>query len=437
MFLILCPLANGCIRKAMIDFKKYTLKNGLTVVLHRDNSTPLIAVNILYKVGSRNENPDKTGFAHLFEHLMFSGSRNVKDYDVPIQEAGGDNNAFTNSDITNFYNILPKENLETALWLESDRMLDLNINQRSLDVQKKVVVEEFYETSINQPYGNLWHKLSETAFRVHPYKWPTIGAEVAHIENAQLEDVQAFYSKNYLPNNAILVVTGNFNETEAEEKIEKWFGDIPAGNVEQSDPEEEPLQQGFRQIVLNDKVPADALFMAFHMPGRTHPDFAAYDVLSDILSGGRSSRFYQNLLKNEDIFSSVSAYITGSVDPGLFVIESKLVNRGKIDQARELIWKELTALKNTLIDPVELQKVKNGLISSISFSEVSIIHKAINLAYFEMLGDANLINRQEQEYISITSADLQRVARTILTRENCTEVVYQRTHEDSPGILPN
>ena len=408
----------------MIDFERYTLKNGLTVVLHQDNSTPLVAVNVLYKVGSKNEASHKTGFAHLFEHLMFGGSENVEDFDTPIQEAGGENNAFTNNDLTNFYDVVPAENLETALWLESDRMLKLKFDQSILDVQKKVVVEEFKETSINKPYGDLWHHLSDLAYKKHPYRWPTIGLETSHIETAELDDVKHFFKMHYHPGNAILVICGKFEIENAKTQVDKWFASIPPANIQSQAIDIEPEQNEFRQKQLVRNVPSVSIHMAFHMPERLHQDFGIYDLLSDILASGRSSRFYKKLVKTTSIFSSIDAYITGSVDPGLFIVEAKLQEDDKIEEAKALIWKELDQLKEELVEAGELQKVKNSLISSICYSEISILHKAINLAYFEMLGNADLINKQEDEYKYIIAEDLKRVAQSIFRKENCSELIY-------------
>jgi len=414
----------------MIEFEKYKLENGLTVILHKDISTPLVTVNVLYKVGSRNEHISKTGFAHLFEHLMFGGSENIPDFDSPIQVAGGDNNAFTNSDLTNFYSILPSENIETALWLESDRMKQLDFNQKSLDIQKKVVVEEFKETSINKPYGELWHALSDLAFTIHPYRWPTIGLNPSHIEDANLDDVKAFFEKHYRPNNAVLVIAGNMEIEKTKASIEKWFSDIPSSVISNEKIPVEPQQLSFRTKTLIKEVSSDALYMAFHIPDRLDKSFGAFDMLSDIFSGGKSARFYQNLLKETEIFSSVFAYITGSIDPGLFVIEAKLIGDNKVDEARTLIWQELEKMKVELISEKEIQKVKNSLISSISFSEVSVIHKAINLAYYEMLGDATLINKQEEDYVDVTAEDIRQLSINTFTKENCSEIIYLRKSQN-------
>jgi len=415
----------------MIAFEKYNLDNGLTVILHKDTSTPLVAVNVLYKVGSRNESSHKTGFAHLFEHLMFGGSENIPDFDTPIQEAGGDNNAFTNNDLTNFYDIVPAENLETALWLESDRMLQLKFDQRSLDIQKKVVVEEFKETSINKPYGDFWHELSDMAFKKHSYRWPTIGMKTEHIEDAELDDVKEFFKKHYRPSNAILVISGKIEIPHTKSLVEKWFGTIPSGENYSSQIEAEPRQEAFRQKQLHRNVPANALYMAFHMPERKHKDFGVCDLISDILASGRSCRFYQKLIRKNNVFSNIDAYLTGSMDPGLFIVEARLLDGQDIDKARKLIWVELDMLKNELVSNEELQKVKNSLISSICYSEVSILHKAINLAYFEMLGDAGLINRQEDEYKDLVADDIQRVAREMFSEANCSELVYIKTESGS------
>ena len=409
----------------MINYDRYTLDNGLTVILHHDDSTPLVTVNVLYKVGSKNEQEDKTGFAHLFEHLMFGGSANVPDYDTPIQQAGGDNNAFTNSDLTNFYDIMPAENLETALWLESDRMLQLDINQHSLDVQKKVVVEEFKETSLNQPYGDLWHELSALAFEKHPYQWPTIGKVPAHISDAELSDVRHFFDSYYKPNNAVLIIAGNY-QPDTKAQIEKWFGKIPAGPLPPNTIPQEPKQQHFRNKTVTGRVPADALYLAFHMPFRTHEDFIIYDLMSDILSGGRSARLYRDLLKGTDLFSKVTAYVTGTFDPGLFIAEGHLVVDADIELARQLIWSELQKLKEEPVSESELQKVKNSLISTVAFSEVSITNKAINLAYYEMMGDLSRINQQVEEIEAVTVADIRRVARETFHEDNCSELRYLR-----------
>jgi len=408
----------------MIDYQRYKLANGLTVILHKDESTPLVTVNVLYKVGSRNEDPRQTGFAHLFEHLMFGGSENIPDYDTPIQVAGGDNNAFTNADLTNFYNVLPAENLETALWLESDRMLKLDFNQKSLDVQKRVVVEEFKETSINQPYGDLWHELSALAFQKHPYRWPTIGLVPQHIEDAQLDDVEQFFYNYYKPNNAVLIVAGNIDLDTIKVDVEKWFGPIPAGELKESNIEQEPPQKAFRSKVLQRSVPSDALYMAFHMTDRQHKDFIVYDLMSDVLSGGRSSRLYENLLKGSQLFSSINAYISGTFDPGLFIVESKLLEGADVEEAKMMIWAELQRLIDEPLHEEELQKVKNGMISAVAFSEVSITNKAINLAYYEMLGKVDLINKQEEEIDRVNISDIQRTAKEIFTKDNCSELIY-------------
>ena len=412
----------------MIKFEKYTLENGLRVLVHIDPSTPMVAVNMLYDVGSRDESPDKTGFAHLFEHLMFGGSRNITDFDVPIQMAGGESNAFTNADITNFYQILPAPNLETAFWLESDRMNQLDFNQNKLDIQKKVVVEEFKETSLNQPYGDVWHQLASMAYVDHPYRWPTIGLVPEHIENANLDDVQAFFHKHYGPNNAILVVAGNTTPDSALQLAKKWFGDIEKRNGSTRDLVKEKHLSEKKSKVLDREVPANSLYMAWHMPERGHPDFYACDLLSDIMSIGRSSRFYQKLIKAKQIFSEVDAYITGTLDPGLFIIEGKPYPGVSFETAIDAIWEEINDLKQNNVSDQELKKIKNKNESSLEYSEISILNKAINLAYYELMGDANLINKQIDFYNNVSVEDLRRAANTYLIENYC-ELIYRKPGE--------
>lgn len=408
----------------MINFSRFTLDNGLRVIVHEDDSTPTVALNILYKVGAKDESPDKTGFAHLFEHLMFSGSANVPNFDDPIQLAGGENNAFTNNDITNFYDTLPAENLETAFWLESDRMLSLNIDQKSLDIQKKVVVEEFKETCLNQPYGDVWHHLTDMAFQVHPYRWPTIGKVPQHVENATLEDVKDFYNKYYSPNNAILVVAGNVTEDVVKELCDRWFADIPAGEPHQRKIEAEPPQQKLQQRTNHASVPTDAIYLAFHIPERTSFDFYVVDLLSDVLCNGKSSRLYKKLFKEKELFSYIDCYVTGSVDPGLLIIEGRPADGISLDQAKAAIWKELELLKTDGINDHELRKWKNKVESTLAFSELSVLNKAINLAFFEMLGDADIINKEIGWYQAIKESDMNRMANSIFTPKNCSELYY-------------
>ena len=408
----------------MIKFSRFELDNGLKVIVHEDDSTPMAAVNVLYNVGARDESPDKTGFAHLFEHLMFSGSANAPDFDDPIQMAGGENNAFTNNDITNFYDVVPAENMELVFWLESDRMLSLNINEQSLDVQRKVVVEEFKESCLNQPYGDAWHHISELAYQVHPYRWPTIGKVPQHIEDATLEDVQDFYLKHYQPNNAVLAVAGKVKLEEVKALAEKWFGDIPKGAVPKRDIPKEPIQKEFHQRIQNSKVPADALYLAFHGPGRQEKGYYTFDLLSDILSNGNSSRLYRRLLKERRLFTEIDAYITGSIDPGLLIIEGKPRNGVSLEDAEAAIWEELDLLKSELVAAHELQKVKNKVESTLIFSEASVLNKAINLAFFEVLGDADLINEEVVHYQVVSAEGILEMAKAIFTKENCSEVYY-------------
>lgn len=409
----------------MVEYKRFVLSNGLKVLLHQDFSTPMAAVNVLYDVGSRDEHPDRTGFAHLFEHLMFGGSVNAPDFDDPIQSAGGENNAFTNTDITNFYELIPAENIETALWLESDRMLQLAFSQQSLDTQKKVVIEEFKETCLNQPYGDMWHHLSLMAYTTHPYQWPTIGAKIEHIANASLDDVIHFFQNHYGPNNAILVIAGPLTYEKSLSLAEKWFGDIPPISLKQRLLPEEPSQTVPKSLELQSKVPAPALYMGFKMSDRKSRDFYALDLLSDVLANGRSSRFYKRLHKEKGLFSTIDAFISGTVDPGLFIIEGKPTDGISIDTAKSAIWEQLDELKHQPVHVNELEKLKNKTISSMVYSEVSVLNKAISLAYFESLGDAELINSEVNAYTMVTSDDIQRVANELFVSEHLNEVIYQ------------
>lgn len=408
----------------MIGYKKYQLNNGLRVILHEDHSTPMVAVNIVYDVGSKDEHPDMTGFAHLFEHLMFGGSENVPDFDTPIQMAGGENNAFTNSDMTNFYNVLPAENLETALWLESDRMRKLTFSNKALDIQKKVVVEEFKETCLNEPYGDMWHHLSAMVYKKHPYRWPTIGSVPEHIAEARLQDVVDFFYKHYNPSNAILIVAGKIDPNSTIDLIKRWFDDIPAGIKYERCLELDIEHVEYQEKMIRAQVPVPAVYFAFNMVERTHPDYYAYDLLSDAMSNGRSSRFYQKLFKQERLFSHIDAYISGTFDPGMFIIEGRLMQGVDFETAIDAVWCELDILKNAEIDTDELQKIQNKVESSLYYAEVNILHKAISLAYFELLGDVDLINHEAEKYQAVKADDIQRVAQSLFVKEKCSLLKY-------------
>ncbi|MEO5674451.1 MAG: pitrilysin family protein [Chitinophagales bacterium] len=408
----------------MINFKKTQLSNGLKVIVHEDHSTPLAAVNILYNVGSRDEAPDQTGFAHLFEHLMFGGSKNIRVFDEPLQKAGGENNAFTSNDITNYYETLPTPNIETAFWLESDRMNELDFSEHSLDVQRKVVSEEFKEHYINQPYGDVWHKLRALAYTRHPYQWPTIGKNLAHIENAQLEDVKNFFFRYYRPNNAILVVAGNVNPDDIFFMAEEWFGAISTGDIPEKNIPAEPPQQEARSITVEADVPLDAIYKAYHMPARLQEGYYAADMISDILSGGKSGRLYQALVKEQKLFSEINCYQTGSIDPGLIVVEGKLVKGVEMNAAEQSIMSELKKIGSDTINDTELAKVKNRVESQMVFSETELLHKSMNLAYAELLGDASLVNEEIKNYLAITAEDIGVQSSKIFRAANCSTLYY-------------
>lgn len=408
----------------MIDFQKKTLSNGLTVIVHEDTSTPMAAVNVLYRVGARNEDYDHTGFAHLFEHLMFGGSVNIPSYDEPVQLAGGENNAFTNNDYTNYYLALPKENLETALWLESDRMLSLAFNEHSLDVQRKVVVEEFAQRYLNQPYGDIWLLLRPLAYERHPYRWATIGRDIEHIRQASMEQVRAFFDRYYKPNNAILSIAGDLRAERVFEWVEKWFGDIPAGRPVQDDIPQEPEQTAPRRLEVHRPVPASVIYIAFHTGPRRSREVTVCDVISDLLSNGTSSRLYQRLVKESPLFSNVNAYISGDVDPGLFIVTGHVMPDVSLDEAEQALWQELERMKNETVDAYELEKVKNKFEANNVFGEINVLNKAMNLAYFEMLGDAAWINSEVKEHNSVTTDEIRSTAQRIFRPENSSTLRY-------------
>ena len=408
----------------MIKFEKFELKNGLKVIVHKDKTSPIVAINILYNVGARNENPDKTGFAHLFEHLMFGGSINIPSYDEPLQRIGGENNAFTNNDITNYYLTLPKQNIETGFWLESDRMLSLEFSEKSLEVQRKVVIEEFKQRYLNQPYGDVMLLLRPLAYKKHPYQWATIGKEISHIENATMHDVKDFFYKHYAPNNAIMVVAGDVKPDEIKKLTKKWFGDIEKRNIEKLNINAEPKQTKERTQTVYRDVPFNSITKVFHMCDRLHNDYQTTDLISDILSNGNSSRLYQKLVKEKKIFNDINAYIMGSLDAGLFVFDGKINNDISIKDAENEILNEIENIKNNLVDKTELQKVKNKIESTFKFSEIGILNKAMNLAYYENLGDANLLNKELDKYLKVTQDDIKRIANDIFVKENSSTLYY-------------
>ena len=409
-----------------MKINRHTLSNGLRVVHVEYTSTQMVALNVLYNVGARDEDPEHTGFAHLFEHLMFGGSVNIPEYDTPLQMAGGENNAWTNNDITNYYLTIPRQNVETGFWLESDRMLSLDFNERSLNVQRGVVVEEFKQRCLNQPYGDIGHLIRPLAYKVHPYQWPTIGKEPKHIEQATLEQVKDFFFRFYAPNNAILAITGNISFEEAVRLTEKWFGGIPRRNVSVRNLPAEPEQTEERRLCVERNVPLDALYMTYHMCSRMHPDYHAHDILSDILSNGRSSRLTQHLVKDRPIFSSIDAYISGSADAGLFHIMGKPANGVSLETAEAAVREELEVLQRELVGERELEKVKNKFESTQIFGNMNYLNVATNLAWYELLGSAEDMEQEVARYRSVTAEQLREVAQRTFRKKNSVVLYYKK-----------
>lgn len=409
----------------MIQYERFTLSNGLRVIVHEDHSTPMAVMNILYDVGARDENPNKTGFAHLFEHLMFGGSINIPIYDEPLQLAGGENNAYTTHDLTNYYLQLPAQNIETAFWLESDRMLSLAFSEKSLEVQRKVVCEEFKEHYINKPYGDVWKYMREMAYTKHSYNWMTIGKELSHIENATLDDVKSFFFKHYTPSNAILVVAGNITVGQIKALAKKWFEPIPPGNKYIRQLAVEPKQTAARKKEVKANVPLDALYKCWHTSSRLDNQYYSTDLITEILGDGASSRLYQKLVKEKQIFSDIHCYHFGSIDPGLLTIEGKLIKGVFLEQADEAIMYEIDNLLTTGIHERELEKVKNKIESAIEFEDMSVMNRANSLALYELLGDASLINTELKHYQQVTIKDIADTAANIFKAENCNTLYYQ------------
>ncbi len=408
----------------MVAFEKFQLKNGLKLIVHEDHSTPMAVLNVLYDVGAKDESPDKTGFAHLFEHLMFGGSVNIPDFETPLQIAGGENNAFTTNDLTNYYIQLPAENIETAFWLESDRMLSLAFSEKSLEVQRKVVCEEFKEHYINKPYGDVWFKMRELAYTVHPYQWMTIGKELSHIEHAKLQDVRNFFFRHYTPINAILVVAGPVKTKDILQLAEKWFGNIPAGEKYNRQLPIEPKQKEARKLEIRADVPLDALYKCYHMAARTEDGYYVADLITEILGGGGSSRLHQSLVKEKKLFSNLECYHTGSTDAGLVVIEGKLIKGISMESADKAVEEALEQIKSDMVKEKELTKVKNKTESAILFEDMSVMNRASSLAMYELLGDANMMNTELAKYQSITVEQILAESKLIFDNKNSNTLCY-------------
>ena len=409
----------------MITYNRFVLDNGLRVLVHEDDSTPMAVVNVMYDVGARDEDANRTGFAHLFEHLMFGGSIHIPDYDEPLQKAGGENNAFTTNDLTNYYCQLPAQNIETAFWLESDRMLSLAFSKKSLNVQRKVVCEEFKEHYINQPYGDAWHKMRELAYEVHPYRWMTIGKELSHIETAELSDVKSFFFNHYRPDNAIIVVAGNVKTEEVKRLSEKWFGNIPMGDKYIRNLPKEPVQAAARMLDIEADVPLDAFYKTWHMPARLEKGYYVAELITEILGGGASSRLYHSLVKEQQLFSNISCYQFGSIDEGLLTIEGKLVKGKKLEEADAAVEAVLEKIKLDKVVQTELMKVKNKTESLIAFEDMSVMNRAASLANYELLGNANLMNEEMERFLDVSAEDVYTWSNKIFTRENSNTLFYR------------
>ncbi|MBX0291545.1 insulinase family protein [Hymenobacter sp. HSC-4F20] len=422
----------------MIHFEEFTLDNGLRCIVHEDHATPMAVLNVLYNVGSRDEDPAHTGFAHLFEHLMFSGSVNIPSYDEPLQLVGGENNAFTSPDITNYYLTLPAANLETGFWLESDRMLNLAFSENGLEVQRKVVVEEFKQNYLNQPYGDVWLKLRPLAYQHHPYQWATIGKEVSHIEEATMQQVRAFFAKHYSPANAVLVVAGDVTVAEASRLAEKWFGPIPSGTRYERQLPHEPRQTEARFLEITAEVPLSALYKVYHMPGRGQEGYYATDLLGDVLGRGKSSRLYQQLVKEQPLFNSISASTMGSFEPGLLVISGKLNTGVTLEEADAAVEAVVAEFRTTELATEELEKVKNQAEASIVFSEIELLNRAMSLAFSKLLGDADLVNQESAKVQAVTTAQVLAAAQEVLRPDNCSTLYYraQPTEPASTSVEP-
>ena len=410
----------------MIVFDRFQLSNGLRVIVHQDSSTPMVAFNLLYDVGARDEDPEKTGFAHLFEHLMFGGSVNVPSYDEPLQKAGGENNAYTTNDITNYYIQLPKANMETAFWLESDRMLSLAFSESSLEVQRKVVSEEFKEHYINKPYGDAWKHLRSLAYQRHPYQWLTIGKTLSHIEEAKMEEVKAFFQKHYNPANAILCVAGPVQKDVVKTMAEKWFGNIPSGKKYERQLPKEPEQTEARFLEVVADVPLNALYKAWPIPPRLSPKYYACDLITEILGSGYSSRLHQRLVKEQELFVGIGCYHTGSLDAGLLVVEGKVRDGVPLEKANAAVEEEIERFITTSIEDTELNKVKNKIESMIAFEDMSLLNRANNLAFFELLGDAEMMNHEWNHYNDISAETLQESAAQFLQKQRCNTLFYRK-----------
>jgi zinc protease len=409
----------------MIKYNRFTLDNGLRVLVHEDKSSPLVAMNLLYDVGSRDEDPEMTGIAHLFEHLMFGGSKNIPDYDKPLQMVGGENNAFTNNDITNYYLTIPSANIETGFWLESDRMLELDFSQKNLDTQKNVVIEEFNQRYLNQPYGDALLKIRPLAYKVHPYRWPTIGMDISHIEKATIGEIKKFFYSHYAPNNAILSLTGNITAENAYKLALKWFGPIEKRKVQERKLPAELPQNEKRHIVIEKDVPSDAIYKVWHIGSRNSKDFYTLDLITDLLAGGDSGRLHTKLVRERKLFSEINAYITSDIDPGLIFVQGKLMKNIDLQTADEAVNEVIEDLKNDSVGSDEIEKVKNKFEASTVFGNTSILNKAINLSFYELLGDAGFINREVEEYRKVTNEQVSETSKKYFTSENSSTLYYK------------
>lgn len=421
----------------MIDFTSHRLENGMTLLHHYDRVTRMVAVNILYKVGSAHEQEPLTGLAHLLEHLMFGGSEHAPSFDQALQRAGGESNAWTSVDATNYYDVLPAPNLDTALWLESDRLIGLTLSNDSIATQKSVVIEEFKQRCLNAPYGDMAHLVGQLAYTVHPYRWPPIGRQVSDIEQATADDVRAFHQAHYAPNNAIICISGNVTRERAIQAVEHWFGDIPARQLPCCDRPIEPEQTQPRMLRVERDVPHTVITRAYHMPHRLSPDFPACDLLSDVLSNGKSARFYQNVIRTTGLFTELDASVGGTLDQGLFYIRGKLTDEATVEAAQQAIDNELQRLFDKGIDGYEVEKFVNKHIATSRFENVGYLQQAMRLCAYEQMGDAAMVNTEEETYRQVTPAHILDTAHRILAPSNCSTLIYQKWRNRDGSLSAN